>query len=375
MDLLARPLLSAPTQRDRPAYGVRRLTSVSELSRLEGPWHALDVRWRHPMARFAWAQAAAESFCDRGSLCLMASHVEGYLRAAAALTLRDGAAGTRLESLGVGELYEPTDLAGTDEEAIEAVCDAVACSGWPLALERVPANSPWIEHLRRAYSGRGWLRVAPANGSPFIPLDSTWRDPELNFNSGRRSDIRRARRRAESLGEVRAEIHSPRSSTDVAALLDTALAVEASGWKGERGSALAIDGRRGPFFRRYAEKAARLGTLRIALLHVGSQVAAMQIALEAENSFWLLKIGYRGSHAKCSPGQLLMLDTVAYAARRGLATYELLGSAAPWTALWTVEEHPCVAVRAYPFNSRGPRALAHDLGRSLRRRFRTPATE
>ncbi|MFI4989047.1 MAG: GNAT family N-acetyltransferase, partial [Alphaproteobacteria bacterium] len=68
---------------------------------------------------------------------------------------------------------------------------------------------------------------------------------------------------------------------------------------------------------------------------------------------WLLKIGFAAEFARCSPGILLTVETIRYAARAGLRSYEFLGEVEPWISAWTPLTHPCVSFRAYPFNARG----------------------
>jgi CelD/BcsL family acetyltransferase involved in cellulose biosynthesis len=87
------------------------------------------------------------------------------------------------------------------------------------------------------------------------------------------------------------------------------------------------------------------------------------MAIECHDGFWLLKIGHDEEYSKCSPGTLLMLQTVKYAATRGLRSYEFLGTAAPWTRTWTELLRPCVAVRAYPLTLRGIGAATRDAPR------------
>jgi CelD/BcsL family acetyltransferase involved in cellulose biosynthesis len=96
----------------------------------------------------------------------------------------------------------------------------------------------------------------------------------------------------------------------------------------------------------------------------------MQLAIECGNRFWLLKIGYDEAFARCSPGSLLLLETVRYAALRGLHSYEFLGTAEPWTHMWTTCMRPCVSLLAYPANRRGLAAFAADVLTSVRKRFR-----
>jgi CelD/BcsL family acetyltransferase involved in cellulose biosynthesis len=221
------------------------------------------------------------------------------------------------------------------------------------------ADSPTVAALEQACRGRAILVRRPAANCPYITLDASWLEPESHLNSGRRSDLRRARRKAEQTGPVRFEILTP-GPAEVDRLFDLALAIEAKSWKGEAGTALAHDGRRAEFFRHYVRQAARVGILRICLMHIGDTPAAMQIAVEQQGGFWLLKIGYDAAFAPASPGLLLMRETIRYAAAAGLKTYEFLGRAEAWTTVWTSQERSTVTVRVFPFTGRGLAALAAD---------------
>ena len=95
----------------------------------------------------------------------------------------------------------------------------------------------------------------------------------------------------------------------------------------------------------------------------------MQIAIEQDRRFWLLKSGYDESFARCSPGALLVLETVRHAAAQGLRSYEFLGAVEPWTRVWTQHERPHVSLRAYPAGVRGMAALAVDVAGVVRRRL------
>ena len=85
------------------------------------------------------------------------------------------------------------------------------------------------------------------------------------------------------------------------ALIEEVPQVEATGWKGSNGSALATDPIRGAFFRRYTQTAAEQGKLRLAFLRLGGQAAAAQIAIESGGRFSLLRAGYHGVFSRCSP--------------------------------------------------------------------------
>src|SRR3989454_167719 len=124
--------------------------------------------------------------------------------------------------------------------------------------------------------------------------------------------------------------------TFLAEILAESFRVEAAGWKGRTGSALLSDPHRRQFYEKYATIASEKGILRLSFIRIGGEVAATQIAVESGGRFWLLKVGYDERFARCSPGHLLMVETLRYAAERGLRTFEFLGSAEPWTQVWRI---------------------------------------
>ena len=267
------------------------------------------------------------------------------------------------ELLDVSELYEPTDVLCSDTTALPLLAETIVGQGVPFLLQSLPADSRFIAPLKQALTGRGLIVCRRDLGSPVIALDSRWADPESQLNSGRRSDLRRARRRAEALGPVSVEVLSPEPA-DLPTLLEDAFGIEAASWKGARGSALAMDPMRGAFYRQYAEAACCQGSLRLAFLKIGTQRIAMQLEVEIANRVWLLKIGYNERFARCSPGMLLLTDTVRDAARRGLESFEFLGTPEDWTRVWTQVERPCLALHGYPFGLGSLSAFADRLVKS-----------
>lgn len=275
----------------------------------------------------------------------------------------------RWTMVGAHEVCEPDDALYRDSEGARRLAEAVIRDGRALEVDRIPAGSKLIPALREALRGKGWISVRPARPTPTLKLDERWKDPASCFNSGRRSDFRRAARRAAEQGEVTFELLSP-GPAEFDALFDEAVEVEARSWKREAGTAIAVDGAKQDCFRRYFRSACERGTFRIAFMRIDGVAVAMQMALEWQGRYWLFKIGFDEAYERCSPGTLLMLHTIGWAARRELRAYELLGHLEPWIAqFWTREQHECVWIRAYPFNARGAAAFAADAAASLRRRL------
>ena len=332
-------------------------------------WRALEGDITSPIQQCLWSESCCATLPLQGKIHFVVVKTGSRTGAIAPLVRTNGILG-RLEHLGVRVLREPTDLVFSDLAALRNLVNALVKLGSPLFLDRIPADSPVIAAIQEAYHGRGLILLRRAQAYPRILLHEGWRKPESQLNSGRRSDLRRAARTAEKIGPLSYQILSPTPS-QLAPILEEALEVEAANWKGSEGTAIARDNLRGSFYRHYAAAASSAGILRVCFLRVGSKAVAMQLALQSARSFWLLKIGFREEYARCSPGMLLMAETIRYAASRELASYEFLGNAANWTRIWTQHEIQTVTIRAYPFRIRGAAAFAVDAFQSVLRRFQS----
>lgn len=322
-------------------------------------WRELGSVRGGPVEQPEWAAACLDAAAGDQALRLNAVRRGGRLVAVAPMASRRVAGIARRVMLGVDEQHEPMDLLAADPDALEALAGLLARDPRPSVFGRVPADSPSVGALRRAFRGRGVVVARRRAPFPFIALDDGWREPERHLSSRRASDLRRAMRRAERLGPVTADVLTPRP-VEVDPLLDEALAVERRSWKGPAGTAIACDPARETFIRSLAQRAAERGSLRLAFLRIGGRAVAMQIAMVQAGGFWLLKVGYDEEYARCSPGVLLLRASIAQAARDGLTSYEFLGSSEPWIAVWTDRERETVGLSAYPFGPRGVAALVAD---------------
>lgn len=320
-------------------------------------WTLLSEEDNSPMNQYAWVRACNEAFAGDGKLQLIVIGAD-QPSALGVLFMRSGRL-SRMECLGVGELYEPMDFPHSDPTSLARLIQTLVEFRRPLLLRRILADSPVLTALRKAFYGRAVLITRPATGSPWIALDESWIDPERKLSASRRSSLRRALRRAHEIGETTFEVLSP-APHELHPLLAEMFRVEASSWKGRKGSALLSDPNRRRFYEEYARTASKKGILRMCFMRINGRAVATQLAVECGGGFWLLKVGYDEAYARCSPGNLLMVETLRYGAQRGLKSYEFLGSPEPWTSVWTNMVRPCLSVWVYPNNLKGMAALTSD---------------
>ncbi|MCP5023878.1 MAG: GNAT family N-acetyltransferase [bacterium] len=327
-------------------------------------WNCVPSNSRMPMQHYIWARACEEAFATPEGVRVATVGPRECYTAIAPLAAMPSCSGY-LSLLGAEDLWESGEVLYADETALDSLARELVGSGRPIRFGHYPGDSPFISVLRRAYRGRGFVLAKPLEqrGMPFITLSAGWTDPESQLSSRRRGDLRRMRRRAEQRGTLKINIDLPLAE-NLERLLDEAFAVESDGWKGRSGTAIAFDKRLERFFRCYAELALRAGILRLCFLRIDGLAAAVQIAVECDGGFWLLKVGYRESFRQCSPGNLLMRESIRHAAEQGLRSFEFLGKESPWTQAWTSHSRPLVRLRTYPVSLAGMGALARDGFRS-----------
>jgi CelD/BcsL family acetyltransferase involved in cellulose biosynthesis len=123
-------------------------------------------------------------------------------------------------------------------------------------------------------------------------------------------ELRRQRNRLAEHGEVAFEV--ARSPREVAAALEIFLRLEASGWKGKRGTALVQNHGDTTFIRRATVALAERENCEIVTLRAGAAPVAAAIVPRHQDRAFYFKLGVDERFAKLSPGVQLTLDLTRY---------------------------------------------------------------
>jgi hypothetical protein len=157
--------------------------------------------------------------------------------------------------------------------------------------------------------------AAAAAGMPCLVTDAytralllRGRDPRARFNSNLKNNLRRWRARLEEYGRVTPARLAP--GGDVAAWTEEFLRLEASGWKGRAGSAVACRAEDRRFVTEVFAEAFRRGRLHITGLDLDGRALTRHSMLVAGEGAFTFKIAYDERYAKCSPGILGEVDNV-----------------------------------------------------------------
>ena len=123
----------------------------------------------------------------------------------------------------------------------------------------------------------------------------------------KRKEFNRLWNRLLDLGELRIAIHE---NVDVRYWTDRFLRLEASGWKGKRGTALKADTEQSAYFEKICRGAAERGKLHCSELTLDGKPLAMLTSFRASDGLYTFKIAFDERYSRYSPGALLMLKLI-----------------------------------------------------------------
>ena len=344
---------------------VETINDPKQFHSMAEDWNKLASRFNTPLLRHEWFAACFEAFCPPHKLHIIVVRSRGEIAAIAPLVSVRRFGAERLEFLGASTLGEPSGFLYKDDRSLNILIAELVENFKPMVLHKLRANSPESDTVQTLCAKKyGYVLSHPAR-SPWIQMNLSWNDYEKTISASRRSSLRRARNRAKPFGDVQFQIVLPKAD-EVEPMMQELIRVEAASWKGEKGtSMLQREGLR-KFISLYASTAVQLGTLRMCFLRINEKVIAAMIALEEERRFWILKIGYDQEYAQCSPGILLMHESIRYAFERGLGTFDFLGSDEAWIHMWTEDMRPYVTHRVYPISLSGGVWFAIDVALFLK---------
>jgi CelD/BcsL family acetyltransferase involved in cellulose biosynthesis len=204
--------------------------------------------------------------------------------------------------------------------------------------------------------------------SPYVVTNGDWEAYWRSRSGKQRRGIKRSRKRLEDRGKVSLEVVD---GTDrLEERLEEAFEIEASGWKGEHGTAIISQPETRRFYEDVARWAAGRGILRLATLRVDGRAVAMHLSLETGGRYYLLKPGFDPQFAKQGPGKLLDSEMIARAFANSLDSFEFLGSDGAYKLTWADHSHNRTEFQAF---SRSPAGIFDRIvqtrGRALARRM------
>lgn len=308
---------------------VHPVDGATAFGKLAPEWDRLAERsgaW--PCQRPGWVQAWHAAF-GRGKLEVLVALAGGTVVGVAPLLRR------------FGGVRSPTNwhtarfgLVAAGEEERAALAEAVVGRRAPVRLSFIQEDDPTAAEIRRAAEAVGHrVLVRELPSSPYLRTSGS-RDAWWEGLSARlRRELRRRRRKLEERGRVALEVRDGSGPADT--YLAEGLAIEGSGWKERKGTAIRSRPETLSFYNRMARWASNRGMLRLAFLRLDGRPIAFDLALDDGRAHYLLKTGFDPQLSTFAPGQLLRQQMIDLAFATGVETYEFLGAPEPWKLTWT----------------------------------------
>ncbi|MDE5440667.1 GNAT family N-acetyltransferase [Bradyrhizobium sp. CSA207] len=208
-----------------------------------------------------------------------------------------------------GTLCSPLiDRDATTEAATRLLQQAREAGAHALILRDVALDGAAMMSLREVL-GRTGLKPRILSSYIRASLDATQDGDVLlreALGAKKLKELRRQRHRLEEHGPIVFDI--ARRPDEIGPALETFLQLEASGWKGKRGTALLQNAGDATFIRRAVPALAETAQCEIVTLRAGTTPVAAGIVLRHQDRAFFFKLGIDERFAKYSPGVQLTLE-------------------------------------------------------------------
>jgi CelD/BcsL family acetyltransferase involved in cellulose biosynthesis len=343
------------------ALRVEIVRALGELESHRDAWNALAARapQQLPMLSHAWIATYLEKTLPSESRWACFFAYQGATLAAVLTVVTQPASRFGVNAFA---LRTPRDdhtqigdllfASADDADAVPAMLSAVARE-FPdapyLEIKRFSADSALLDALtRNAFRGPRTWQVDSFGAYLPIPADfGSYRD---SLSKNFRSNLNKATNKVARLPDVRFRFTDGRSSApeDFAEFLK----VEASGWKGEAGSAIAKSAQLVDFYATLARRLSEAGWLEWQFMTGDGCTLAANLAIRMPRSLVIWKLGYNDAYSRCSPGSILLEELV----KREIAARSLeeinLTTNLPWYDNWEMLRRTYYTARFY-FGWRG----------------------
>jgi CelD/BcsL family acetyltransferase involved in cellulose biosynthesis len=360
---------------------VEELRDRGAISSLRDEWIRVaaamrDAGWtKGPFLAPEWLSIYAASMCDphdrarAGEFRLLVAHRAGHLVAALPLVAERrklaGMPARVLRSL-ADDHSQRFDLlldpSCADEAARALVAHLSRTRDWDALELQSVLNDGAAAHALVAAAIAADLPIGEwaSMVSPYMPLPPDVAALDKQQGSKFRGNLRRRAKKLEAeVGPIALERidGSNLTAVELDAILDEGFALEAAGWKGDAGTAIACDARLLGRYRALAHAFAARGELACYFLRAGERRVAFHYALVDADTYYLFKPGFDPALANYGLGHLLVDAVARDLIARGIRELDFLGDDMPWKRDWTDKARPHSFRYLFAPTARG-RALA-----------------
>ncbi|MEO8288315.1 MAG: GNAT family N-acetyltransferase [Chloroflexota bacterium] len=320
---------------------VTEVTDRTAFMRIQPEWDALVQRTcDQPFYRHGFIRVWLDNFAPSVELrVLLARDEEGNLVGALPLMAERGSmygAPVRRLVAAANDHSCRFDMIAWDSKAVGAAFFSrlVADTSWDVLCIRDVPEEGNARQLYEAAQAAGFPCGAwESLRSPYIALPGSPEAYESRLSAKHKSNLRRRRKNLSTQGRV--SVEQVTGSVDLSAKLEEGFALEASGWKGRKGTAISQEAATWGFYSELARNESYRGALSLYFLRLDGKPLAFQYGLLDGGAFYLLKPSYDEAYKEYSPGHLLMQDVVRDCIAREMLEFDFLGPDMPWKRDWT----------------------------------------
>ena len=250
-----------------------------------------------------------------------------------------------------------------DHDALLRVLEAVVGrQALELHIPAVAGDDPVLSTLVQLSAAHGRLALVERDVvSPVVDTRGDWADYRRQMKSKWGSVERKGRKMRREHDADFALVELPERLEET---LQRGLAVEASGWKGDNGTAVLSAPDTAAFYRAVAQDSYAAGTLRMSTILLDGRAVAFDLGMLHKQRHWVLKTGFDEDRRLLSPGLVLRRAVIERCFALGLDAFEFAGDDAVWKWRFTAEANEHFSVRSHRFR------LHRVLGNGYRRAVR-----
>jgi CelD/BcsL family acetyltransferase involved in cellulose biosynthesis len=317
-------------------------SDLAGFGEIASDWDRLAAGGGSPFLTAAWLSSWWRAFApERASALVLRADDESIL-----------AGGLFLETDGalraaVNDHTNDWGIVAEDDEARACFWAEVARLGRRrVALEPLLDEADAVRTPRRALEEAGYrLAEETLEPSPWLELPDSFDDLLAGRSRNLRSQVGRRRRALEREGELTLRV--VKGGPTLGGDLDAFFALEAGGWKGRSGTAIAADADLVELYRGFAESAAAHGWLRLYMLELNDRLVAADYGCVFEGCGYLIKTSFDEELGRFAPGLVLRAGVLGASIDEGLQRYDFLGGPDEYKLRWADRLRGRTALHAF----------------------------
>ncbi|MGE5027574.1 MAG: GNAT family N-acetyltransferase [Betaproteobacteria bacterium] len=235
----------------------------------------------------------------------------------------------------LGELTDPAPVLTRMMESLDVSL---------LSFHYLSAGSKLLRAVQEK-PGRLLHHLDICESAPYVDCTGNWDEYWASRGKSRTEWGRRERRLMDDQG---ARLACLSRWDEIAPVFDDILAIEASGWKGQQGSAIAQSPQTRKFYSEAAKSWAGEDRLRLFVLYLQGRPIAFELNALSGGVLNCVKHGYLESCAKMGPGQVLRIQVLRWAfAQPEIALFDMFGPATEAKLKWATGVEDLYTLRIF----------------------------